>query len=336
MECKPEHLRIITPDGRSRDLAWDAVMLGPDPIDAELEVLEGDGVTFVASGRPLSAAVLSSAPPTARQRLLPQAAQQDRKAQRERGLWARAVVVLVTVLACCGLALQALPWLVVREMPPSVEEALGQMNVPQQGVVTQGAAYDAVHAVWDRLSKGLQPNPYHFRLYVVESSVVNAFAAPGGTVVVYTALLKMAQSPEELAGVLGHESQHVIQRHTLKAMVRSVELGAMVHLLMGDADRDMRNMSQKLTSLAYSRQAEAQADSEGCNVLYRAHIDPHGLEKFFERLQEKYPTGGPAFLSDHPSTPDRMASLNQQIAAYPPEPYEPIQVDWKQVQEALK
>ena len=69
------------------------------------------------------------------------------------------------------------------------------------------------------LTKALPSNPYAFRVSVVDSPVVNAFAAPGGYIVIYKGLLKYTKSPEELAGVLAHEIEHVIHRHVTRMLL---------------------------------------------------------------------------------------------------------------------
>jgi Zn-dependent protease with chaperone function len=74
-------------------------------------------------------------------------------------------------------------------------------------------------------------SPYHVRLLVADSPVVNAFAAPGGRIVVFRGLLEKTGRPEELAGVLAHEMQHVVLRHPLEAILRQISLRALAAVL---------------------------------------------------------------------------------------------------------
>ena len=77
-------------------------------------------------------------------------------------------------------------------------------------------------------------NPYKFEVTVVKSDVVNAFALPGGYVVVFTGLMKKAETGEEVAGVLGHELNHVLQRHGMERIVKNLGLIAVVSIILGD------------------------------------------------------------------------------------------------------
>nr|MBI3612912.1 M48 family metallopeptidase [Nitrospirota bacterium] len=108
----------------------------------------------------------------------------------------------------------------VNRIPTEWEQPIGEAARSQflagQTVVKEGPAVAALQEITKRLADAASGNPYKFEVTVVRSDIVNAFALPGGYVVVFTGLLKKAESPEEVAGVLAHELNHVLLRHGLE------------------------------------------------------------------------------------------------------------------------
>ncbi len=88
----------------------------------------------------------------------------------------------------------------------------------------------------DRLKPPCGSKDWRVEIYVVKSDEVNAFALPGGKIVVYTGLIDYADTPEQVAGVLGHEMAHATLRHGIERVAQSVGLAAAVHLLIGNAE----------------------------------------------------------------------------------------------------
>lgn len=177
----------------------------------------------------------------------------------------------------------------------------------------EGPAALMVRDIGTRLTRG---SAYRYQFHVAEEKAVNAFALPGGIVVVHTGLIQLAQTPEELAGVLAHEVQHVELRHSLKGMAKSLGLSALLQLFLGDLG-SVASLGGDLLQLKFSRDHEAEADREGLKALLQAQIRPQGMRDFFGRMaeQEKLNLG---FLSTHPSSAARMAELDRQLQALPP------------------
>jgi len=149
---------------------------------------------------------------------------------------------------------------------------------------------------------------------------VNAFATPGGYLYVYTGLLMAADNEAELAGVWGHESGHVVARHSAQQMVNQMGMETVIQIALGQNPNQLAQVAstfaEKGALLAYSREDETQADEYGARYASQAGYDPHGLITFFQKL-EKMEGQQPAFakyLSDHPATPDRITHLQQYIA----------------------
>jgi predicted Zn-dependent protease len=144
--------------------------------------------------------------------------------------------------------------------------------------------------------------------------MVNALTAPGGYVVVFQGLLERTQSAEELAGILAHEFQHVLLRHTTQALLRHASTGLLIAGLTGDVSSATvygLESARVLGDLRYSRQAEEEADREGFQMLVAAGIDPAGMIAFFETLDREQGKGSalPTYLSTHPNTEGRIERL---------------------------
>jgi beta-barrel assembly-enhancing protease len=180
----------------------------------------------------------------------------------------------------------------------------------------QGAAVDAVRKIGDQLTKGSR---YKYQWYVVDNDDINAFAVPGGYVIVNSGLLKKADSPNELAAVLAHEVQHVEQRHALKNMLNSAGVASVVMLVLGDTNAVMMIMAQQVSTQYFSRQVEAEADIKGLNLLDKNHIDASGMASFFKKMEIEYKGKDdmPTWLSSHPETLARIKAAEQHVLKNP-------------------
>ena len=230
----------------------------------------------------------------------------------------------------------ALTELVTPLIPTSWETTLGESVVQQLAPAdrrcTDSRLRSSVDGIVARLSAARPDSPYRFHVTVVDGPVFNAFAAPGGQIVLFRKMLQSAERPEELAGVLAHEMQHIYQRHAMKALVRDLSIAAIVGAVFGDITGIGAlavTAGRTLTTLHYSRETETEADREGLRLLQAARVDPAGMVRFFETL--KTHTGGaelPAYLSTHPDTDQRLEEMKT-LAAATPVQTEPLLADMK-------
>jgi predicted Zn-dependent protease len=153
-----------------------------------------------------------------------------------------------------------------------------------------------------------------------DPKTVNAFATPGGYLYVYSGLILSADNEAELAGVMAHETGHVVARHSARQMVDAYGIQAVTEMVLGKNPGLLGSLAagvgQKGFMLANSRSDEAQADQYGARYASLAGYDPHGLVTFFGKLRalEGNTPRVMAILSDHPSTPDRIDAVNAYIA----------------------
>jgi beta-barrel assembly-enhancing protease len=224
-------------------------------------------------------------------------------------------------------------------VPSSVDETIGELALDHMSL--QGQVLDdpvlrgAVGEIVQRLSPHATGD-FKYQVRVVDAPIVNAFALPGGPIVVYTGLLRAAERPEQLAGVLAHEMAHVTQRHGMRRIAQSIGVVAAIQLLFGDVSGIAAVAIEVLREGAinsYSRDQEREADHEGVRMLIAARIDPHGLADFFALLQKRE-LGLPsaiAWLGTHPDLRERIVEVNT-AAGRMHEKAAPFAFDWAEVQ----
>jgi predicted Zn-dependent protease len=221
----------------------------------------------------------------------------------------------------------------VRRIPVEWEVQFGESvfaTVRQRSRLIEEPRWTAeVAAATGRLLAGITNAPYEFRFHVVEEPTLNAFALPGGHVVIHTGLLQAVRRPEELAGVLAHEMAHVTRRHSLRKLVETAGLSLLVRALVGDPSGllgALTDSSELLFRQKFSRDFEREADDTGWDYLVAARIDPRGMIEFFRKLRDQQSQsaagavaeGRLSFLSTHPATAERIARLEarwRQLAA---------------------
>lgn len=233
----------------------------------------------------------------------------------------------------------------VGALPYSVDEAIGEAvfdSMELGGEVLEDPILtEAVQAILDRLSPHSSLPTATFTFKIVDSEQVNAFALPGGFIVVYTGLLREADDPGQVAGVLAHEMAHVTQRHGLRRIAHSLGIWAGISMVFGSADA-LTSIAVDLFTMAnvndYSQDQETAADLEGARMLIAGRIDPRGLASFFAKLaaEQGDVPDALAWFSTHPQHQERVAA----ITAYADEHargvvYEPLDIDWEAVLEHL-
>ena len=271
-----------------------------------------------------------------------QAAERVRQIRhRHRVMWGTVAGSIMAVALGLWFGADLLVEMAVNRIPVEWEQKLGEAAykdfLSHQDVMKEGPAVKAVEEMTQRLAEQIPNNPYKFQVTVVKSDVVNAFALPGGYVVVFTGLMKKADSGEEVAGVLGHELNHVLQRHGLERIVKNLGIMAVVAIIVGDQQGLiglMRQVGVELLTLKFDRAQELEADLTGLQLVYRAKIDPKGMITFFQKLSEK-DEGRLEWLSTHPMSSARADRLKAELAALPKRSPEPFTFQWSEVQGVL-
>lgn len=197
-----------------------------------------------------------------------------------------------------------------RETAQQVEKEFGVYNDPElQKYITE---------VGEKLVDVCERKEITYSFTVLNTPMVNAFAAPGGFVFVTRGILKELDDEAELAGVMGHEIGHVVYRHGAKQFEKVFGYSAIV--LIGEiiTKRDLSQLKQytdffvSLMLLGYSRKNEFEADNSGVRYSLASGYDPKGMVDFFEKLktmEKKPPTQFETLFRSHPPTADRIEMI---------------------------
>lgn len=219
-----------------------------------------------------------------------------------------------------------IPLKVEAQMGAQSRETVTQFWTPCEGTKQSDLAKRTILGLVHRLTKTGQV-PFPITVDVVNMGIENAFALPGGHIILTRDLIDKMQGPDELAGVLAHELGHVAERHGMIGLVQQMGLSALTSLLIGGGSNSGEifvSAGATLSSVSYTRRLEARADDHALAFLAAAKISPKGFADFFERLEKegaaakdkpgakKSPLAKldikiPAFLSTHPPTPERAA-----------------------------
>ena len=256
--------------------------------------------------------------------------------------WGLAGLVLVVAALLAYLAANAdrLASEISGQVSVEEENALGEAILAEARLkvtlVDTGPAADALRQIGDRLTSGSR---FKYRWYVGERSEVNAFALPGGVVIVFAGLIEAAVSPEELAAVIAHEVAHAELRHGLKASIQKLGLAGLSRMLFFGAGDGFVQAAAAAGERKFSRDAEREADLDGLDRLIAARIDPKAMLNFYETLARHARTGGPALMASHPPTAERLAALREEIArrrgAGISAPV-PLGIDWAAVRASIR
>lgn len=294
---------------------------------------------LILDGEAARSACLTTAPARLASQLTAAAGRRSQVERRFRLGWAALIVLLLLPLVALGVFFwkqDVLAEWVVQRIPVAQEVQLGELVLAQSRaqykLQEDGPAIEALRTIGAQLTVG---SFYHYRWFVADAPEINAFAAPGGVVVVNAGLLRAVTTPEELAGVLAHEIAHAELRHSLKTLVKGLGLRALVTIALGDLSGSaVADAAKQLTNLSFSRQAEQEADREGLRRLVAARIDPQGMVRFFERLTKEQTLSPPALLSTHPAPAERLAELQREVATLQRE-WHPLTVDLDAVHAGL-
>jgi Zn-dependent protease with chaperone function len=161
---------------------------------------------------------------------------------------------------------------------------------------------------------------WHWEVNLIGSKQVNAFCMPGGKIAVFTGLLMGLQlTDDETAMVLGHETAHALREHARSRIAKSEGTGTLLSLGaqllgLGQLGNIAANVGTQLLTLRFSRQDEVDADLVGLELAARAGFNPDAAISLWQKMDRaEGANGGPAFLSTHPSGPDRIERLRENI-----------------------
>lgn len=236
-------------------------------------------------------------------------------------------LMLVLTLACVasvlvGAAFFGVPRLakpLAQMVPPAIEARMGQGVLAQVDQafgkpIDNPPAQAQLQHVVNRIDAAAHAG-FPLRAHLIDSDMSNAFALPGGNIVVTCPLIQELQNPAELQAVLAHEIAHVTKRHVMTGLIRAVGAQISLAALTGaGGGQTLVSIANQAAQMSYTREDEAEADRTALEYLDSAKLDASGLATFFDRLAaakgEKEERG--AFMSSHPTSKSRADAARRQ------------------------
>ena len=258
----------------------------------------------------------------------------EKRMRRRIILWslaATASLVLVAVVGVPVIATRLTPL-----VPHALERKLGEAIDAQVRAALDsrrlGTAFEcgyrdrekAARAAFNKLMgqlEGAAALPFPFNAAVVRRPEANAVALPGGRIYVFQGLVDKAETPDELAGVIGHEIGHVTHRDGTRSILQAAGLSLLFGMLLGDFVGGGAVVIAATTILktSYSREVEAAADVYGVTLMTKIGGDARALGRILLRIAgTTHP--GPKILLDHPETRERVAVIEAMAGAAPTRP----------------
>ena len=204
-----------------------------------------------------------------------------------------------------------------RNLPKEYEVNLGNK------LYTEIIAHDSIDTLKtnlvNRFAKQIDFNTnYSIQITVVHGKEVNAFATPGGHIIVYDALLNKLGNSEELAGLLSHEATHVNERHSLRAISSDLSRSLFLSIIFRDrsgVSSVLVENANMLNSLRFSREMERIADEGAVEIMLKNNTNPDGMLQLLYLLKSVDKTNGDfTYLSTHPATKERIADVKNYIS----------------------
>lgn len=158
---------------------------------------------------------------------------------------------------------------------------------------------------------------YPIHITVVNAPIKNAFALPGGNIVVYDEILQQMNSEEEFAALICHEYSHISFKHTTRSLFRNLGTYVILSIVLSDINGIMGVLLENahtIKSLSYTRALEEEADRNGLKLLIASGVNPSGMVNLFKHLKEKN-AGSidvPEFLSSHPLLDERIKYIENE------------------------
>jgi beta-barrel assembly-enhancing protease len=235
------------------------------------------------------------------------------------GMSGAIVLIILVSSALISVYVFALPWIAeqaVLSLPMAYEVKFG--DKVYDSLITNEKIDKKKSKALTQFAQNIDfETKYPLKFTVIDDDQVNAFALPGGHVVVYTEMLDKLQKPEQLVALLGHEVSHIKNKHSLKNMGREFSGKIFLGLIFGDAGGMLDfafDKAHSIAGLSYSRNMETEADLKGLEVMSHNKLDSQGMVGLMQILQKEEQKTGmsiPAYLSTHPMTKKRLANIQK-------------------------
>jgi predicted Zn-dependent protease len=195
----------------------------------------------------------------------------------------------------------------IEEKTDKLEKKLGKVfgELYQNNEINDSLVTHTIDSIVTRICEANNINRSELKIHVVKQDDVNAFALPGGHLVVYSGLIRGTANAEALSGVLSHEIAHIQLDHVMKKLVKEVGLSVLISMGGGKGGETVAETARMLSSSAFDRKLEKQADLQAVDYMQQAAINPEPFAQFLYTISDKDAPGYFTWISTHPESKER-------------------------------
>jgi len=231
-----------------------------------------------------------------------------------KNIWIQALIILATFFASY-LFVRQINWMKlfhIEQVSRETEAKFGKLIFDYiqtiETVIEDPEIQQPIDSMLVRICESNHIDSKSIHLHIVKNDEVNAFALPGQHLVIHTALITDVESPEELSGIIAHELAHIQLEHVMQKMIKEIGLAVVISIVTGDNGAGGINQALKiLSSTAFDREFEKEADLQAVKYLVNAQIDPKPFASFLEKLSKSEEDIPKQFywFSTHPQSKER-------------------------------
>lgn len=232
-------------------------------------------------------------------------------------------LTILILFYACWFALYQIDWMrlfKIEQITKKTEEKLGDLywDILQktENEIKSDSIITKVDIILNHICKANYIERKNIKLHILKKDEINAFALPNNHLVIYSGLIEECENEAEISGVLCHEIAHMEKQHVIKKLGKEVGLAVLISMTTGNGNGEVAKRTLKLlSSTAYDRKLETEADLTAADYLIKANIDPEPFSNFLFRLakNEKKLPKQVFWISTHPDSEERSLKIIEYI-----------------------
>lgn len=232
------------------------------------------------------------------------------------------LVIIAGIFFVVWFAISRVNWMTVfrvEQVSQKTEKKVGDLFIDMikksEIEITSPSVILPLDSMLTRICESNNINKNKIKLHVIQKDETNAFALPNNHIVVYTSLITACKNEDELCGVLCHELAHLQKKHVMNKLVKDIGLSMIISMAGGNGNGEIvKKAIHQLSSTAYDRKLETEADMTAVDYLINAHLNPEPFADFLYRLSEDEKLPAQLYwISTHPESKERAKQITNRM-----------------------
>lgn len=233
------------------------------------------------------------------------------------------LVFTVAMMAAVWFGLSQIDWmklLKIEQTTHDTEEKIGdlfwEMLKTSETEIVSDSVVSPIDSMLTRICTANAIDRKKVKLHLLRKDEINAFALPNNHLVIFSGLIEACENEAELYGVIGHELAHMEKNHVMNKLIKEIGLSVLISMTTGNGNASaIKEAIKHLSSTAYDRKLETEADLSAADYLIKAGIDPESFANFLYRLADetKHLPSQIYWISTHPESKERAEKIIEHI-----------------------